>query len=103
MSLHTQGQGDLAVAHWHLQARIMDILLDAIKLDAAISLPPILHVLSCLARDLQEDFMPHLPRILSTLTKLVGSGTAFLCTQLGVCVIALAYATYVTCSNIVES
>ena len=56
------------------QAQIVDILLGAIKLEAAISLPPILHVFSCLARDLQQDFLPYLPRVLTTLTDLVHSG-----------------------------
>ncbi|KAL0035339.1 hypothetical protein WJX77_001780 [Trebouxia sp. C0004] len=58
----------------HHQAQIMDILLGAIKLEAAISLPPILHVLSCLARDLQQDFLPYLPRVLTSLSDLVDSG-----------------------------
>ena len=56
------------------QAQIVDILLSAIKLEAAISLPPILHVLSCLARDLQQDFLPCLPRVLTSLSDLVDSG-----------------------------
>ncbi|KAL0018407.1 hypothetical protein WJX79_009395 [Trebouxia sp. C0005] len=58
----------------HHQAQIVDILLSAIKLEAAISLPPILHVLSCLARDLQQDFLPYLPRVLTSLSDLVDSG-----------------------------
>lgn len=57
-----------------LQAQVIDIVLEAVKVEAAISLPPILHVLSCLARDLQQDFLPYLPRVLSTATNLVNSG-----------------------------
>ena len=57
-----------------MQEQIVDILLQAVKVEAAISLPPILHVLSCLARDLQQDFLPYLPRLLSTATNLVSSG-----------------------------
>ena len=60
-----------------LQAQIVHILLDAIKLESAIGLPPILHVLSCLARDLQQDFLPYLPRVLSTFSDLVDAGVHF--------------------------
>lgn len=59
---------------YRLQAQIIDILLEAVKVEAAISLPPILHVLSCLARDLQQDFLPYLPRVLTTAVNLVNSG-----------------------------
>ena len=68
-----------------MQAQIVDILLGAVKLESAISLPPILHVLSCLARDLQQDFLSYLARVLSKLCSLVESGTALLpdyCTQI---------------------
>lgn len=57
-----------------MQKQVLDILLEAVKVEAAISLPPILHVLSCLARDLQQDFLPYLPRVLTTATNLVNSG-----------------------------
>lgn len=57
-----------------MQEQIVDILLQAVKVEAAISLPPILHVLSCLARDLQQDFLPYLPRVFTTATNLVNSG-----------------------------
>ena len=59
-----------------MQAQIVDILLGAVKVEAAISLPPILHVLSCLARDLQQDFLSYLPRVLTTLCSLVESGNS---------------------------
>ena len=59
-----------------LQAQIVNILLSAVKIEAAVSLPPILHVLSCLARDLQNDFLPHLPHVLATATDLIHSGAA---------------------------
>ena len=52
----------------------METLLGALRLEAAISLPPILHILSCLARDLQQDFLLYLPRVLNTLSNLVESG-----------------------------
>lgn len=56
------------------QAKIVDILVSAVKIEAAISLPPILHVLSCLARDLQDDFLAYIPRVLASITDLVHSG-----------------------------
>ena len=57
-----------------MQAQIVDILLGAVNIKAAISLPPILHIISCLARDLQQDFMQYLPRVLQQATDLVDSG-----------------------------
>lgn len=57
-----------------MQAQIVSILLSAVQLKAAQSLPPVLHILSCLARDLQQDFLPYLPRVLETFTQLVDSG-----------------------------
>ena len=57
-----------------MQAQIVQILLDALKLEHALSLPPVLHLLSCLARDLQQDFLPYIPRLLASITQLVDSG-----------------------------
>lgn len=57
-----------------VQAQIVDTLLTAVKLKNALSLPPILHLLSCLARDLQQDFLPYIPRVLAVLTGLIESG-----------------------------
>ena len=57
-----------------MQAQIVQILLDALKLEHALSLPPVLHLLSCLARDLQQDFLPYIPRLLAAIMQLVDSG-----------------------------
>lgn len=57
-----------------VQVQIVTILLDALKLEDASSLPPVLHLLSCLARDLQQEFLPYVARVLAALTQLVDSG-----------------------------
>lgn len=52
----------------------MDILLAAVRMDAAPSLEPILELIATLARDLQADFLPYLPRVTAALSDLVHSG-----------------------------
>ena len=58
-----------------VQVQIVTILLDALKLENASSLSPVLHLLSCLARDLQQEFVAYIGRVLAALTELVQSGT----------------------------
>lgn len=56
------------------QNAVVDILLGAVRMDAALSLEPVLALLSVLARDLQEDCVPYAPRIMDALTDLVEQG-----------------------------
>ena len=56
------------------QNAVVDILLGAVRMDAALSLEPTLALLSVLARDLQEDCVPYAPRIIDALTDLVEQG-----------------------------
>ncbi len=46
-------------------------------MDAALSLEPVLALLSVLARDLQEDCVPYAPRIIDSLMDLVEQGALF--------------------------
>lgn len=55
----------------------MGILLGAVRMDAALSLEPVLALLSVLARDLQEDCVPYVPRIIDSLMDLVEQGALF--------------------------
>lgn len=57
------------------QEAVVDILLGAVRMDAALSLEPVLALLSVLARDLQEDCVPFVARIIAALTQLVLQGT----------------------------
>ncbi len=52
----------------------MDILLGAVHMEAHLSMEPILILLAGLARDLQSDYLPYLPRIFSTLAQVVEQG-----------------------------
>ena len=54
---------------------IVDTLLERVHMGAALSLEPLLALLGTLARDLQADFLPCLPRILSSFSQLVDEGT----------------------------
>jgi hypothetical protein len=56
------------------QDAVMDILLAAVRMDAALSLEPILELIAALARDLHADFLPYLPRVTAALSDLVDSG-----------------------------
>ena len=57
-----------------MQDDIADILLGAIRLEAGLSLEPILVLVAALARDLQADFLPYVPRLAAALTVLVEQG-----------------------------
>ena len=52
-------------------------MLDAISMKAALSLEPLLALLGTLARDLQADYMPHIPKVVALLTSLVDGGGLF--------------------------
>jgi U3 small nucleolar RNA-associated protein 20 len=58
----------------HHQTNILDILLSRCTMAAAQSLAPLLDLVAQLARDLQADFLPHLPRTLGALADLVDRG-----------------------------
>jgi U3 small nucleolar RNA-associated protein 20 len=58
----------------HHQADVLDILLPRLRIDAALSLEPLLDLVGTLARDLQADFLPHLGRVLGALCGLVEGG-----------------------------
>ena len=46
-------------------------------MEAALSLEPLLALLGALARDLQTDFLPFVPRIFATFSQLVNQGAPF--------------------------
>ncbi|BDA46529.1 probable small subunit processome component 20 homolog at N-terminal half [Coccomyxa sp. Obi] len=58
----------------HHKDAVVEILLGAVRMDAALSLEPILALLSVLARDLLDDFVPYVPRVINALTNLVEQG-----------------------------
>ena len=57
-----------------MQDDIADILLGAIRMKAGLSLEPILVLVAALARDLQADFLPYVPRLAAALTVLIEQG-----------------------------
>ena len=59
------------------QDDIVGVLLDAIRMNAALSLEPLLALLGTLARDLQADYMLHFPKVVARLTSLVDEGGLF--------------------------
>eukprot|EP00887_Chlorella_sp_A99_P000887 scaffold5.g887.t1 len=58
----------------HHQNEVLDLLLGGLRMDAALSLEPLLELVGVLARDLQEEFLPHLPRVAAALADLVDEG-----------------------------
>ena len=52
----------------------MKILLRHVDMKAILSLEPIFMLIGAMARDLQADFLPYLPRIFSTYSELVDNG-----------------------------
>lgn len=48
----------------HHRQQIMDVLLAAIKPEAALSLPPLLALVAILARDLQAEYLPLFPQVM---------------------------------------
>ncbi|KAI4375205.1 hypothetical protein MLD38_013104 [Melastoma candidum] len=53
---------------------IVSSLLDRLRLDARLSLEPLLRSLVALSRDLLEEFVPYLPRIVEALVRLLKAG-----------------------------
>lgn len=64
-------------------------------MDAALSLEPILALLSVLARDLLDDFIPYVPRVIDALTHLVEQGAAPLTATVYCCRVGL----YLSCKS----
>lgn len=65
----------------HHKEAAVDLLLAAVRPEAALSLPPVFDLLAVLARDLQQEYLPLLPRVLARcaasrqlLRALLGSG-----------------------------
>ena len=56
------------------QAGVADIILRAVSWEAEVSLEGTLALLEALARDLQADFLPHLPRAMSALADVLDEG-----------------------------
>lgn len=56
------------------QAAVADAILRAVSWEAEVSLEASLALLEALARDLQADFLPHLPRALSALADVLDEG-----------------------------
>lgn len=52
----------------------MQILLDGIRMKATHSLEALLSLLGSLARDLQADYLPFVPRIFTRLSDLIDEG-----------------------------
>ena len=58
----------------HHRDDIAGILIDCLRMEALLSLEPALELLGTLARDLQADYLPLLPRVLGALADLVDAG-----------------------------
>lgn len=61
------------------QAAVADAILRAVSWEAEVSLEASLALLEALARDLQADFLPHLPRALSALADVLDEGAPARC------------------------
>ena len=68
----------LPSANGLVQTEIADNLLGALRMEAGLSLEPILVLVAALARDLQADFLPYFPRLAAALTALVEQGEIYL-------------------------
>lgn len=53
----------------------MDALMDGLVMEAVESLEPLLGLAAAFARDLQADFLPHFPRLMQRLARLISSGS----------------------------
>ena len=58
----------------HHQKDVLDIILARINIAAALSLEPLLDLLAALARDIQDEFLPHMERVLSCFSDLIDEG-----------------------------
>lgn len=63
---------DFGMGLW--QDAIAGTLLTAVRMEAGLSLEPILVLVAALARDLQADFLAFMPRLAGALTELVENG-----------------------------
>ncbi len=45
--------------------QVLGVLLGAVRVDAALSLPPVFDLVAQLARDLQGEFLPLFPRVIA--------------------------------------
>lgn len=58
----------------HRDEIIGDVLLPRLRLEASLSLEPLLELTGTLARDLQQDYLPVLDQVLTALADLVDEG-----------------------------
>ena len=58
----------------HHRDEVLDTLLGCLRMEATLSLEPALELVGTLARDLQADYLPALPRVLEALADLVDAG-----------------------------
>lgn len=57
-----------------MQDQILETLTQTVRMEAVLSLEPILMLIGALARDLQADFLPYLPQIFTCFSDLVDEG-----------------------------
>jgi hypothetical protein len=58
----------------HHREEVLEVLLGGLRMEAVLSLEPLLELTGTLARDLQADFLPALDRVLAALADLVDEG-----------------------------
>ena len=58
------------------QELVVETLLSAVNMEAHLSLEPVLMLLGTLARDLQADYLPFLPKIVDALSTVLEQGAA---------------------------
>ena len=58
----------------HHREEVLEVLLGGLRMEAVLSLEPLLELIGTLARDLQADFLPALGRVLTALADLVDEG-----------------------------
>lgn len=58
----------------HHQNDILDIILPRLTMSAALSLEPLLDLIAALARDIQDEFMPHVDRCFCSFSDLIDDG-----------------------------
>ena len=62
----------------HHREEVLGVLLGGLRMEAALSLEPLLELIGTLARDLQADFLPALDSVLTALADLVDEGERIL-------------------------
>ena len=65
------------------QEAVANTLLAAVHMEAGLSLEPLLILVAALARDLQADFLPFVPRLAAALTELTEQGMPVLLAAAG--------------------